>query len=170
MILTIDVPLMYETNYYAGVGPYYSSDIFTGIDDTMHYEEYGFDFQLYGTAEIDLYFGNYGVSDYYWFGAVAEADVAKLTPGKVCVWFQRPLAAMQSSGTASIHAWMGAGYDFEVGSAFVSYVEAASTGYSDLWTATYWTQSPASSGDFEYTWDDPVYYVDLVSYVPANIA
>lgn len=41
---TYDVPLVYETNYYSGVGPYYDSTIYTSIDNSMHYEEYGFDF------------------------------------------------------------------------------------------------------------------------------
>lgn len=63
---TYDVPLIYETNYYSGIGPYYSSNIFTSIDDTMHYEEYGFDFDFYATFEVSIYVGDVASgSDYY---------------------------------------------------------------------------------------------------------
>ena len=135
------VPLEYQTTYYSGVGPYYSSAIFTAIDDTMHYEEYGFNFDFYATASIGMYFGDTASdSDYYYLSANAEADVLSVTPYKQVVWFQRPLANLETNGSPNPHAWIGGAYDVEIGDAYVYYEENAYTGVGDLWSGGAWVK------------------------------
>jgi hypothetical protein len=169
---SVDIPLQYETNYYSGVGPYYDDTIYTSIDDTMHYEEYGFDFSFYGVAEFGCALGDVTTtSDYYYLNVIGEADVLKITPYKQTVWWTRPLAMQEQGNTAAVHAYVGGAYSVTTGNAYISYDENAGTGYGDLWTGGQWTYLDAYT-DTTYlsNWDDPVYTVNVVDYLPSNIA
>jgi hypothetical protein len=167
-----DVPLIYETSYYSGIGPYYSDNIFTSIDDAMHYEEYGFDFDFYATFTASIYLGNVVTGDdYYMLSATAEADVLKITPYKQVMWFARPLAQQMAGNAAEVHAWIGAAYQVATGEAYLSYAENAQTGYGDLWSGgAYTVLTPYSDSTYESSWDDPVYTVNVIDYLPSNVA
>jgi hypothetical protein len=167
---TLDVPLEYETNYYSGIGPYYSDNIFTDIDDTMHYEEYGFDFDFYAQVGIYFYMGDISPdSTYYFVAAFGEADVLQITPYKQTVWFQRPVAEMMAGGSSTPHMWVGGAYQVATGEAYLSYEENAYTGVGDLWNAGAWTvQYPDTDTTYLSSWDDPVYYVNVIDYLPSN--
>jgi len=56
LTVTWDLPLEYYTFYYAGLGPYHHNEvdipIYPDLDDTMHFEEYGFEFDFYGTVTL----------------------------------------------------------------------------------------------------------------------
>ncbi len=172
MVYAYDVPFTYETTYYSGIGPYYSDNIFTSIDDTMHFEEYGFVFNFYATASIGIIFGDYTVNeDVYNLIVEAEADVLSITPYKQVMWFQRPVSNMQENGVSEIHAWVGGAYQVATGEAFVSYTENAYTGIGDLWNSGSWTERPSYSGDgsYESNWEDPLYTVNVVDYLPTGV-
>ena len=171
LIYAYDVPLTYETTYYSGIGPYYSDNIFTGIDDTMHYEEYGFLFSFYATGYIGMIFGDTTAgTDVYNLIVEAEVDVLEITPYKQVVWFQRPVSNMMENGVSEIHAWVGAAYQVATGEAFMSYTESAYTGIGDLWTGGAWTERPSyTDASYPSSWDDPIYHVNVVDYLPAEV-
>lgn len=87
-VWSYDVPLIYETTYYSGIGPYRSTNIFKNIDSSMHYEEYGFDFNFYATATMGIHLGDVKTAtDYYYLAVSTEADILKITPYKQVTWF-----------------------------------------------------------------------------------
>lgn len=63
-----DFELEYYTFYKAGEGPYYGTDnsgttIYSSMDDSHHYEEYGMSIDNWGIAYLDFGLGDYsGVS------------------------------------------------------------------------------------------------------------
>jgi hypothetical protein len=136
----------------------------------MHYEEYGFDFAFYGVFTLDFYLGDVSPDSTYYFASVAaEADVLKITPYKQVVWFQRPVAEMMNGGSSTPHMWVGGAYQVATGEAYLSYEENAYTGVGDLWNAGAWTVLyPDVDTTYLSSWDDPVYSVNLVDYLPSN--
>jgi hypothetical protein len=62
-----DFELEYYTFYRAGEGPYYGEDnsgtaIYSTMDDSFHYEEYGFSVDNWGIAYVDFSIGSYSPS------------------------------------------------------------------------------------------------------------
>jgi len=85
-----NVALDYTSTYNAGEGPYYNSAIYTALDNTMHYEEYGFDTNLWAEFEIDFIVGN---SRWEW-DVILTADVFDYKPYRQTVWWTRFLAEL----------------------------------------------------------------------------
>jgi hypothetical protein len=134
--VSYDVPTYWTSTYYSGVGPYYSSNIFTDITDEYHYEEYGFLFYTGASAGIDFVIGDTTTGDAgYYFSMVANADLLEITPYKQVIWFQRPLAAVMNGNSPSTSLWMGGAYEAKVGNAYVSYEEDSATFYEYVYSA-----------------------------------
>jgi hypothetical protein len=88
ILFNYDVPMYVTTTYYSGNGPYYSSDIFTGIDSSDHYEEYGVLYSLSADASLDFVIGDStDGSAYYYFSIAANADILDITPYKQVIWW-----------------------------------------------------------------------------------
>ena len=94
------MPLAYQTFYYAGVGPYHEYDkyenqifidMYPDLDDTMHFEEYGFLMSLKGYASLSIWLGGYLTnSAFYYVSFNGEADVLSFVPWIQIFLFTRP--------------------------------------------------------------------------------
>jgi hypothetical protein len=73
-----------------------------------------------------MYLGDVSTSsDYYYLGTTARANIFSVIPFKQAIWFQRPLAEMENTGSSNPHTWIGGAYDAAIGDAFVYYDENA---------------------------------------------
>ena len=121
------INFVYETTYFAGDGPYYGGAIFADLDDTKHYEEYGFRTYLNGDVGVTI-----NIEEYWQVGFWGNADIFTIHPYRQAIWFTKVLAEIVSGNTPAFHLWAGGSYDIEFGSLYISYTEAASGGYEDL--------------------------------------
>ena len=162
-----DLPLTYSTNCYTGIGPYYSDNIFTDIDETMHYEEYGVHFDCSATASLGIVLENY----YSYFIANAEAAALSATPYKQVVWYQRPLSNTMENGVAKAHAWIGGAYEVTTGKASIYYDENAHTWSGSLWNSGRLMERPPSTDTtYQNSWYDPIYNINAVDFLPPSLA
>ena len=169
-----EVPLLYGTTYYAGKGPYDSDVVFTNIDDTMHFEEYGF------TASLDIHaystfsFYDQSSSPVYQFTIGGHADVFDITPYKQVLWWQNFMEDLINSQSFATHVWVGGAYEVSFGAAYIYYVESALTQganvFEELDTQTsWWNTYPAGSYENTWTWYDTYYTVDVIDYLPQDV-
>ena len=85
------------------------------------------------TGYVALGFGDTNNADVdYYVEFDGTADVFTLVPYKQILFFTR---LTEASG--GLHAWVGGAYNFEIGSAYISYCESAYTFDSDIWSQSY---------------------------------
>lgn len=81
---------------------------------------------------------------------VWNADILTIKPYRQTIWWTRFLGHLIDTGSFVAHAWVGGAYDFEFGSAYISWCETASISSIELFSALasngpYWTQDSAST-------------------------
>ena len=136
-----ETPLEYMTTYHAGEGPYYVSNVFTNIDNTMHYEEYGLNFAFIGKAWFMAVLGSENSNtEAYLLRIGYEADLIKnLSPYRQAIWFTNFLSNIAAGNDAEQHLWLGGVYSFNIGQVFVFYEESLQTFYENIFSGVYVT-------------------------------
>ena len=175
-----ELPLWYGTTYEAGLGPYDSDNIFGDIDEGMHFEEYGIEVEIEGEVTFFLEVGDPTLRAYTFMWAL-ELELLDYEIYKQILWWSRAFADFVDSGfsTFEIHFWLGASYKLEFGEIYLSYEESAVTGGQNLLgflldgtdTTDAWAWgTPAGSSDSNtYDWDDEVYRIAVIDFLPADI-
>ena len=175
---TFDLPFWYGTMYEAGLGEYDSDNVWSQIGEEMHFEEYGFEFEIDGSADFTLEVGN-GVQRSYAFIWSLEMEILDYEIYKQIIWWERAFANFVESGfeTYELHMWLGASYKLEFGEIFLAYEESAATGGQNLLgmltdglsNTGAWSWTGSGNDDNTHDWDDEIYRIAVIDLLPEDI-
>lgn len=117
-----EVNFDYFTTYRAGEGPYYDKDasntpIYPALTAEEHYEEYGFEGQLYADVIFTTGIGStHTGANEGWLGSMGlNVDVFTIKPYRQTVWWTRFIGNLIDTGSFTAHAWVGGAYDLQFG-------------------------------------------------------
>mmetsp|Transcript_41729 Transcript_41729/g.40083 ORF Transcript_41729/g.40083 Transcript_41729/m.40083 type:complete len:145 (+) Transcript_41729:256-690(+) len=144
----------------------------------MHFEEYGIEIEIEGSADLTIWIGS-TTNRAYAFTWSLEVELLDWELYKQIIWWERAFKEFVESSfeTFELHMWLGASYKFEFGQIYLGYEESLTTGGQNLLgtltdnddTTGIWHWIGSGDDDNTFDWDDEIYRIEVIDLLPAEV-